>query len=222
LFDEYMRYGGYPELVLMETAWDKIEYLEWLVNTYIKKDISESWIRHTEKYLQLLQLLAGQTGKLVNMTELANIVWLNVSTIQEYLYTMQKSFHIWLLRPFSHNIRKEIVRMPKVYFHDAGLRNYCLNDYNSILLRQDKWECLEQAVRQQCNREYSALDIHYRRNKNWQEIDFIIKNEQAREIKRDTRLFKIHKYQQFVKDYPDIPLLCRDYEDILKSNVEKR
>lgn len=220
LFDEYLRFGWYPELVQLPEEEDKKRYLQLLTSTYIQKDIRDANLQHSEKYFQLLQLLAEQTGKLVNMSELWNIVWLSTSTIQDYLYVMQKSYHIWLLRPFSKNIRKEIIRMPKVYFHDAWLRNYCCNNYNPMILRQDKWECLEQYVRQVLQKRYDMFSLHYRRNKSGQEVDFILnRDHQAREIKRDKKTFRLSKYQQFQKDYPDFNLICKDYEDIIQLSL---
>jgi uncharacterized protein len=217
LFHEYLTYWWYPELVLIDTVADKIHYLESLTSTYVQKDIAESGIRHVDKYFQLLQLLAEQTGKLVNMTELGNIVWVSTSAIQDYLYVMQKSFHIGLLRPYAHNIRKEIVRMPKVYFHDAWLRNYCLNNYSPLASRMDKGECLEQYVWQYLQRQHISLDLHFRRSKTGQEVDFIIKKTHAREIRWDKKLFSASKYNAFMSEYPSIELVCKDYRDMVEE-----
>lgn len=219
LFDEYLRFGGYPELVLMNNEEKKIEYLNGLVSSYIKKDVVEAWVRHSEKYFQLLQLLSEQTGKLVNMSELANILWINSNTVQEYLYIMQKSFHIALLRPYAKNIRKEIIRMPKVYFYDAWLRNICLDIFDPIIKRQDKWECLEQYLWQYLRQQYSDSKLQFWRDKQGHEVDFILNSKDAREIKRDKKYFKLWDYKSFTNSYPHIPLICMDRWGILERVI---
>ncbi|MBP7007449.1 hypothetical protein KBB05_01635 [Patescibacteria group bacterium] len=50
----------------------KKEYIDDLVHTYIKKDIMEAQVTRPDVYLNIMKLLAEQTGKLVNMSELAN------------------------------------------------------------------------------------------------------------------------------------------------------
>ena len=72
------------------------------------------------------------------MSELANTLNLTMPTIEKYLYIMQKSFHITLIRPFHTNIRKELIKMPKVYFYDIGLRNSLLNNFEPMFTRSDK------------------------------------------------------------------------------------
>jgi predicted AAA+ superfamily ATPase len=53
------------------------------------------------------------------MNEIANTVDLPVTTVERYIYVMRKSFHIASIRPFfEKNIRKELTKMPKVYFLD--------------------------------------------------------------------------------------------------------
>jgi predicted AAA+ superfamily ATPase len=51
---------------------------------------------------------------------------------------MQKSFHIAIIRPFHKNIKKELTKMPKVYFYDLGFRNALLKNFDNIKLRVDK------------------------------------------------------------------------------------
>lgn len=64
------------------------------------------------------------------------------------------------------------------------------------------------------------FSLHYRRNKSGKEVDFILnRDHQAREIKRDKKTFRLSKYQQFQKDYPDFNLICKDYEDIIQLSL---
>jgi len=80
------------------------------------------------------------------VNELSSTLGISRKAITNYLYVMQKSFHILLLRPFYKNVRKELTKMPKVYFYDTGLRNFLTNNFEPLLNRQDRGEILENAV----------------------------------------------------------------------------
>jgi hypothetical protein len=74
-------------------------------------------------YNRLLQLLAGQCGNLVNIHELSGTVGLSINTVKKYLFLLEQTYVMTLLRPWHSNQRKELTKMPKVYFNDIGLRN---------------------------------------------------------------------------------------------------
>ena len=134
-----MTYGGYPECVLLNTIQEKKEYLASIAQSYIKKDILEARIEHQEKYFFILKILASQVGNLLNTHEIANTINLPTSTVERYIYIMKKSFHIATIQPFfERNIRKELTKMPKIYFLDLGLRNYFLNNFDPFDTRIDK------------------------------------------------------------------------------------
>ena len=113
LFDEYLVYGGYPAVVLADAEQEKQEMLKELVNSYMKKDALEAGIKEELKFFQLARLLADQTGNLVNNHELGNTLQMASSTVENYIYLMQKTFIVQLLSPFYGNVRKELTKMPR-------------------------------------------------------------------------------------------------------------
>jgi predicted AAA+ superfamily ATPase len=72
------------------------------------------------------------------MNEIANTFDLSLPTVEKYIYIMQKSFHIAIIRPFYKNIKKELTKMPKIYFYDLGFRNSLLKNFDNINFRIDK------------------------------------------------------------------------------------
>ncbi|HOF19656.1 MAG TPA: ATP-binding protein [Bacteroidales bacterium] len=127
LFNEYLVYGGYPSIVLENDKAEKVLLLKELKNAFLKKDIDEAGIANHEKFYLLLVLLSGKTGNLVNKNELANTIGVDNKTIDKYIYVLQNCFHIGLVKPFYANHRKELTKMPKVFFKDSGMRNIVLN-----------------------------------------------------------------------------------------------
>lgn len=200
-YREFMVFGGYPRVALSPLE-EKKEILKEIAYSYIKKDIYEASIRQEEMFYKLFKILASQIGNLVNASELANTLNISKTAIDNYLYVMQKSFHLALIRPFYQNVRKEITKMPKIYFFDMGLRNFFLNDFSQFETRNDKGQLLENAVFRQLLEEYDADEIKFWRTVDQKEIDFVA-GDLAFEVKADSDKAKEKKYKLFLENYPD-------------------
>ncbi|MBS3772329.1 MAG: ATP-binding protein [Bacteroidales bacterium] len=209
-FDDYLIYGGYPAVVLENDSELKKEILLELRDSYIKRDILESGIRNDMDFYNLMKILAGQTGNLVNKNELSKTLRIHLSTIENYLSTLEKCFHISLVKPFYKNLRKEIVKMPKVYFNDLGLRNALLNRFSGIEEREDTGVLLENYVYQRLVQIYPQEDIKFWRTADGNEVDFVVssdyKNGKAYEVKSRDSEYKPTKYKKFTENYPNINL----------------
>ncbi len=216
-YKEYITYWWYPELVLLEKISEKKEYLKNIANSYIKKDIQEANIEYQEKYYFILKILSSQIWNLLNMNEISNTINLPSSTVERYIYIMRKSFHITTIRPFyEKNIRKELTKMPKVYFFDSGLRNHFINNFEIIDIRLDKWELLENIVFKNLITKYSFDDIKFWRTQNKNEVDFVIEEDKkAYEVKYNKNNFNPKKYKLFTDTYNEYNLLCIDFESSL-------
>lgn len=216
-YKEYITYWWYPELVLMDKLEDKKEYLKSIVNSYIKKDILEAHIEYSDKYYFILKILSSQVWNLLNINEIANTIDLPAVTVEKYVYIMKKSFHIATIRPFfEKNIRKELTKMPKVYFFDLWLRNYLINNFENIDIRLDKWELLENVVFKQLLMKYDFEDIKFWRTQNKNEVDFILeRDKKAYEVKVNLERFQEKKYKLFKETYSDFTLEAIDLEKSL-------
>jgi len=217
-YKEYITYWWYPELVLLEKIEDKKEYLKSIANSYIKKDIFEANIEYQDKYYFILKILSSQIGSLLNINEIANTINLPSSTVERYIYIMKKSFHISTIKPFyEKNIRKELTKMPKVYFFDLWIRNYFINNFENIDIRLDKWELIENLVFKNLLTIYNFDDIKFWRTQNKNEVDFILEQDKkAIEVKFDINKFNIKKYKLFIETYKEYKLECIDFENSLE------
>lgn len=204
-YQEYIVYGGYPRIVLAAQN-EKETLLGDIAYSYIKKDVLEANIRQDEMFYKLFKILSGQTGCLVNAAELASTLGISKSAVDNYLYVMQKSFHLALVRPFFKNLRKELTKMPKVYFLDMGLRNFFLRNFELFALRQDKGSLLENAVYRELLSKNNFEDIRFWRTIQKNEVDFVLGEEAALEVKSDEGGFKKSRYAAFLKSYPKIKL----------------
>ncbi|MFH1387746.1 MAG: ATP-binding protein [Patescibacteria group bacterium] len=202
-YREYLIYGGYPKVVLSDLS-QKKEVLEDLAYSYIKKDIFEANIKQEEVFYNLMRILSSQIGNLVNSSEIASTLRVSRSTIEDYLSLMERSFHIRLIHPFYKNLRKEITKMPKVYFLDLGLRNFLLKNLDQFDLRKDKGQILENVLYRELLEKYNFLEIKFWRTIQKHEVDFIIREEIAYEVKVNSGKFNKNRYKKFIETYPEI------------------
>ena len=216
MFNEYLIFGGYPEVVLENNKEEKIRLLKEIKNSFLKRDIDESGISNPDKFYNLLALLAGQTGNLVNRNELANTIGVDNKTIDKYLYVLQNCFHIELVKPFYSNLRKELTKMPKVYFKDSGLRNIALNRFFDFKSREDQGALLENYVHKRLSVLYDTDTIKFWRTTDNKEIDFVIitsfREGLAFEVKLNCKSAKRVSQKKFIENYPDYPLEVISYK----------
>ena len=216
LFKEFLTFGGYPAVVLAKDEANKKLLLKDIFHSYLQKDIYESKIKDEKKFYNLLILLAGQTGNLLNMNELSNTLKISVTAVENYIYVLQKSFHIHLIKPYHNNIRKELTKMPKIYFNDLGFRNAILNNYQDIEIRIDKGAVLENYAFIRLRQTFDMEYIKFWRTTSGNEVDFIIDDpgvmrKDAFELKFNDTSFRKAKYRKFTDAYPDYNLQLRAY-----------
>jgi uncharacterized protein len=175
-------FGGYPEVLNLNSAGEKTEYLLSLRDSYLFKDIFElENIRNSQKIIELLKLLAFQIGNEVSMSELGTNLGLAKQSVERYLDLLEKTFIIKRVGGFSRNLRKEITKSSRYYFWDNGVRNALINNFNSPGQRNDMgmlWEnfmVMERLKTKHYKRIFS--NDYFWRTYDQQEIDLIEERE---------------------------------------------
>lgn len=168
-YEQYFMFWSYPKIVLANDIEIKKEYLKQIYSSYIEKDIKDIWkIRELDKFNKLLQVLANQSGKLFNISEIANTIWVTINTVNEWIFLLENTFVIKIIKPFSTNIRWELTKMPKVFFIDNGIRNFIDNDYNF------NWNNFENSFFNYVNNSYHNDKINFYRTTDKKELDFVL------------------------------------------------
>jgi predicted AAA+ superfamily ATPase len=163
-------------------------------------------IKKKDKFFALLKLLAMQVGGLVNLSELANTLGISLTAVENYLLILEKSFQVKKIRPFFANLRKELTRMPKIYFFDLGMRNIVLDNFDLPEFRLDKGMYWENLVFKLLDDREDVRHINFWRTQDKKEVDFIINKKYALEAKFNGNKYNPKKYKLFLEIYPDIPL----------------
>jgi len=198
LFEEFIIFGGYPEVVLKLSLEEKIRELSDIYSSYVDKDI-KGFLRlaNLDKFNRLTKVLAVNIGNLLNLSDLSLDISLSKPTLENYLFLLENTFIINRIPPFFRNKRKELVATPKIYFSDSGLRNSGINIFEPLALRPDKGALFENAIFSQLTKKLTLLEkINYWRTQAGAEVDFVL------EKGLETLPIEV-KYQSFKK--PEIP-----------------
>jgi len=177
LYAEYALYGGYPKIVLTSEVELKERYLQQIVDTYVRKDVRDLMeIRDVSRFNRLLEVLASQSGGLLNVTELANTCSLSRQTIERYLFLLEQTYILRLVRPFHTNLRSELFKTPKVFFFDSGLMQML---WLKRLQKELLGPVFETSVYSELVKLYGPEQVGYWRTVDKKEIDFVVRSPDA-------------------------------------------
>ncbi len=133
-FNEYMLYGGLPQILSYQTEEQKVRFLKALFDETYLKDIKDRYeIRKDDDLEELIDIMASGIGALTNPNKLANTFQrekksaISNDTVKNYIDYLCDSFLIE--RSTRYDIKgKHYINSPyKYYFMDLGLRNARIN-----------------------------------------------------------------------------------------------
>jgi len=176
---EYSLFGGYPAVVLISGYAEKRKYLDDIHTSYVRKDINAIFsLENVTAFNKVIKLLALNVGNLVNIQGISKEVGIARQTIEKYFFILESTYICKFVQPYFTNKKKEIVKMPKVYFYDTGLRNRIINDFRKVEDRVDAGALIENTVfKNLLKRVENKENIKFWRMKYGVEVDFIIDEE---------------------------------------------
>jgi len=185
-YDEYIKFGGFPDVVLEANEKNKIEFLNDLINSYLTIDIKAlSDFRNEKNIYNLIKILSSRAGTRLDYTKISSISGLSRPTVMNYLELFQKSYLIDRVEVFTKNRDKEIVKAPKLYFTDNGIMNRLAEISSGVQF--------ENAVYNQIKH---LGDVRYYALKTGKEIDFILNGDTAIEVKETATLSDLKQFQK--------------------------
>jgi predicted AAA+ superfamily ATPase len=173
LYDEYVRFGGFPGVVLKSTAAEKERALDEIFTSFFQLEIIQLGdFRKNEIVRDLMLLLAQRVGSLLDIQKISKELRIARPTLYDYLAFLEGTFFIKMIRPFSTKRNSEIRKMPKVYLCDSGLAGR--------LARLEEGRLFENSIFQNLRQKG---ELGFYRRKNGVEIDFILNKEDGYEVK---------------------------------------
>lgn len=126
--------GFFPEIIVHEA--ERNRFYSSYLQTYLERDIRQIASMHDLKVFQnFLELLAARSGSLLNLNEIAKEAAVSFTSARRWLSLLESTRIVYLLRPYTKNISKRIIKSPKIYFTDTGLLSFILRYPDAETLR---------------------------------------------------------------------------------------
>ncbi|MEM3373676.1 MAG: ATP-binding protein [Candidatus Woesearchaeota archaeon] len=170
LINEYLKFGGFPEVIKKEKEQEKKDLLKSYYETIFYKDLSERYkIEQPENLLILMNYLLSNFSKYFSISKFTNFlksnsISISKKTISKFLYELSESFFIISSEKYSISLKKRIFNPKKIYLIDNGFSNL-------MLFNEDKGKLLENLIAIELKRR--SKEFYYFSEKN--EVDFLIK-----------------------------------------------
>ncbi len=192
--ERYLKFGGLPSVYLSESPREElIAY----VDTYLKEEIqAEAVVRKIQAFSKFLQISALTSGKILNFTSLSSDVGIPASTIREYYQILQDTLIGFLLPAWTKTQKRKAFSTAKFYFFDVGVMHQLAGIYtveaNTDVYGQafEHFMAMELTAYLSYNRK--NLSLSFWAAHNGQEVDFIIGDDIAIEIKATNSVSSKH------------------------------
>ncbi len=169
--------GGFPDALLSTSDTAGKLWLDNFIRTYTEKDLPLYGLS-ADPYTtrRLWEMLAWINGNLLNLNALGKSMGLSYHTIAKYIDYLENTFLVRRIQPFHFNLKKRLVKTPKIYIRDSGILHRLLriNDYDQLLGHAGlggSWEAY--VIEQIFGLKHPDLDLFFYRTHNGAEVDIV-------------------------------------------------
>ena len=169
--------GGFPDSYLSVDNDASLAWRENFVKTYLEQDIPTLGFNVSNRTIRnLWTMLAHTSGQVINYSKLSQSLGISPPTVKSYIDILEKTYMVRILQPFFINLKKRVVKSPKVYLRDTGILHYLLgvdtmNDLLGHPAYGNSWESY--ALEQVCSK-YRGWKPFFFRTQKGAEIDLIL------------------------------------------------
>ncbi len=172
-YEEFINFGGFPEVVLTDKLSDKTDLIHDILSSYINLDIASVMdFKKSSDCYKLIKLLAVRIGTRLDITKLTTFTELSRARIENYLELFEQSYLIRTIPVTSNSPDREIVKAKKIYFLDNGIA--------SVSAELGSGAKFENAVFNQLRK---WGEVSYYQLKTGKEIDFVVNKNKTFEVK---------------------------------------
>lgn len=188
-YNEYIEFGGFPSVVLEENQERKRALLTEIFTSYFEKDAKNlADFKDMAKLRDLILLLIPRVGQRLEIAKLATSLSLSRETVYNYLYFLEQTYFIALLPKFSGSIDRQAAGGKKLFVCDSGIAN--------VLGKISMGQLFEQSVFQNLRSDHK---LHFYSKEGKSEIDFIVDEKEALEVKLTASLQDIEYLRRRVE-----------------------
>lgn len=189
-YEEYMRFGGFPGIVLKEDIQEKKRALEDIFSSYFQLEVLQLGdFRKTKVIRDLMLLLMQRAGSKLDIQKLGIELGISRPTVYEYLAFLQGTYFIHLIKPYSRSRDIELRGGEKVYICDSGLLNNSIQLSEGAIFENNIFQLLK-----------PQGEVHYYEKSGASEIDFILGRKEAYEVKLSGSIQDRKKLEKIAKE----------------------
>lgn len=173
--------GGYPASLARSTPRRRTAWYHNYIETLIQRDVRDlARIGALDALPRLLTLAAGQTARLLNISDLASPFQLSRPTIRDYVTLLERVFLLESLPPWHSNRLSRLIKTPKLHLGDTGVACALLGlDVSALMQARSTFgQLLETFVYQELKRYASwhqtAITFYHFRDKDNAEVDIVL------------------------------------------------
>ena len=169
--------GGFPRSFLSKQELISVEWRENYIRTFLERDIPQFNLRIPSASMgRLWSMLAYSHGQTLNSSKLASSMGVSSHTINSYIDILEKTFLVRILRPFSTNRKKRIIKSPKVYIRDSGILHSLLqiDSLNELFGHPVFGSSFEGFVLENIISSFPRWQFYFYRTKSGAEIDLLM------------------------------------------------
>ncbi len=154
VLDQYLRFGGYPELLFLETKLERRRKLRDYIDLTIYKDVVRFFgIRNPRSMVELLTLLARESSQRFNVPNLADNLGIKSDTVRSYIDYLKDVFLVSESRHYSKSSYKPLRKDRKIVVRDPGICNTAAGRIIEEPFREDEVvRIAESVVNDHCRR----------------------------------------------------------------------
>ena len=146
IFDGLWLKGGFPGIFLQNDLSLSFEMRIQFIQTYLERELPVLGLSASPVVLKnLLRMLAHAQAQVLNYSEIAKALGVEVNTIKRYIDYFENAFLVRRLQPYFTNSKKRIVKSPKIFIRDTGILHALFNienkeDLDGFIGKGNSWE----------------------------------------------------------------------------------
>ncbi|HIP36142.1 MAG TPA: ATP-binding protein [Crocinitomix sp.] len=173
----YRLIGGMPLSILAKTNKNAFVWLKNYIKTFLERDLRTFGFEIAPNNIRRLwMMLAHFNGQILNYSQLGNSMGVSHTTVKHYIDILQNTFMIRLLEPYHLNIKKRLIKSPKIYFRDTGVLHTLLKieTFDELFTHPIYGSSWEVTVIENIIFKYRDWNHYYYRSSNGNEIDLVL------------------------------------------------
>ncbi len=174
---KYCLLGGFPRSILSKSSQQSFSWLSNFTRTFLERDLQTFGFNIPPETLRRLWvMIAHLNGQMANYSQIGNSLGLSHTTIKHYIDILHHTFMLRVLSPYYINIKKRLIKSPKLYIRDTGILHSLLNikSFEELYAHPVYGSSWESTVIENILSKFKEWDYFYYRTAKGVELDLVL------------------------------------------------